>query len=348
MGSEVDLRDKEEESTGGKVPQILTAIILNILSLGIGASYGIPNVFYIELDIKTCNGLTLSTPIPNTSPVTMSNPNASTPTENPIEKKECAFTIDTTQKSLISYSGIFGMYTTLFFAVPIVSKFGKRKSMMIDSVLSLIAFIFMAAAQNVGMLCFSKFLLGYVSLTARSAIQPFICETSNPNVRGFTTALYVLFYISGQAFSIFVGGHFDNGWRWTSAGFGGLMIICLLALVFWIHETPDWLLDKRLFNKATKALEFYQIDREILVADENKRKTVDGRHKSYREIVSLYEDAAKQAPVRESKRQIFSQKVKQKTRAVINTFKRPEVYKPFILLTAILAFWSDPNSLDST
>ena len=104
MGSEVDLRDKEEVPTGGKVPQILTAVILNILSLGIGASYGIPNVFYIELDIKECNGLTLSTPIPNTSPVTMPNPNASNPTENPIEKKECAFTIDTTQKSLIFYS----------------------------------------------------------------------------------------------------------------------------------------------------------------------------------------------------------------------------------------------------
>ena len=126
------------------------------------------------------------------------------------------------------------------------------------------------------------------------------------------------------------------GWRWTAAVFGGLMVICFFSLLFWIHESPDWLLDKRRFSQATKALEFYKIDREILVADESKRKTIDGRHKSYKEIVSLYEEAAALAPKKESKRRRFAEKVKEKTKSVINTFKRPEVYKPFILLTVIL------------
>ena len=329
-------RDKDDgggipdvEPTGGKLPQILTAIILNILAMGVGASFGIPNVFYVQLKPENCIDPTMSTSMTTVLP----NSNLSNP-----ELKECPFTINTDQKSLITYSGIVGMYSTLFFAVPVVSRFGKRKSMMLDSILSLIAFIFMAAAQNVGMLCISKLLLGYVSLTCRAAIQPFIAETSNPNIRGFTTSLYVLFYISGQAFSVTIANHFDDGWRYTAAGFGALMVVCLLSLAFWIHETPDWLLEKRFFQQATKALEFYKIDREILVADENKRKTVDGRHKSYHEIVDLYEEEAERSPLKEkSKRRIFSEKVKHKTKVVIATFKRPEVYKPFILLTFILA-----------
>ena len=348
MSTKVDLRDKEgsedgvvhvDEPTGGKVPQILSAMIINILAMGVGASYGIPNVFYLQLDPQACNGFDSATPIPTNSPSTISGPSASMSTELPVRTFDCPFTIDSDEKSLISLSGVVGMYTTLFFAVPIVSKFGKRISMMIDCVLSLVAFIFMASAQNVGMLVISKFLLGYVSLTCRSAIQPFICETSNPNIRGFTTAFYILFYISGQAFSTFLAGRNqtgDDGWRWTAAVFAGLMVICFLSLLLWIHESPDWLLDQRRFSQATKALEFFKIDREILVADESKRKTIDGRHKSYKEIVSLYEEAAALVPKKESKRRQFAEKVKEKTKAVINTFKRPEVYKPFILLTVIL------------
>ena len=187
------------EPTGGKIPQILTAIILNILAMGVGASYGIPNLFYVELDPNACNGQNLNTTMTTIFPATVTNTNLSTPTESSPVPKNCPFTINTDQKFLISYSGMVGMYSTIFFSVPIVSRYGKRKSVMIDSILSLIAFIFMAAAQNVGMLCISKFLLGYVSLTCRAAIQPFIAETSNPNIRGLTTSLYVPFYISGQA-----------------------------------------------------------------------------------------------------------------------------------------------------
>lgn len=352
MSTRVGLRDKvgdgdgavyDPEPSEGKIPQILSAIIINIIAMGVGASYGIPNVFYLQLaeeneeeDIsKECKVKDFSiTTSASISELYTTNQAHSSP--NSFGQ---GFTINTEQKSLISYSGIVGMYTTLFFAVPVASKFGKRISMMIDCVLSLAAFIFMASAQNVGMLMFSKFLLGYVSLSCRSAIQPFICEINNPNVRGFTTAFYVLFYISGTAFSTLIAGRSvsgENGWRLTAGVFGGLMIICFLALLFWIHESPDWLLDKRRFSQATRALEFYKIDRELLVADESKRKTVDGRHKSYREIVSLYEEAASNSPKKQSKRRRLAEKVKEKIRSVINTFKRPEVYKPFILLTVIL------------
>ena len=60
------------------------------------------------------------------------------------------------------------------------------------------------------------------------------------------------------------------------------MIICLLALIIWIHETPDWLLEKCYFDKAIKSLKFYKIDPKILVDNEQKRQRSDGTEKIMR------------------------------------------------------------------
>ena len=330
--SQVELRNNDDPDTvqingpsGGKFVQILTAIFLNLLALGTGASYGIHNVISSRLDIKKCN-VTLDTQ--NVNDQTMSSK---------IEPSQCPFTINTTEKTLIATFSIIGMYCTVFFSVPIVVRMGKRISLMIDCLLSLVAFLLMAFAINVEMLYLSKFLLGYVSLTCRSAIQPFICEISNSTIRGFTTSLYVLFYISGQALSLLIANQWIDGWRYVSATFGGLMIICLLALIVWIHESPDWLLEKKFFAKAISALEFYNIDREVLIADEQKRKTKDGKEKSYNEIVSIYEEESKRfINPSTSNTTNWQRKAKQNIVKVIELFKRPDVYKPFILLTFML------------
>ena len=72
----------------------------------------------------------------------------------------------------------------------------------------------------------------------------------------------------------------------------------------WIHETPDWLLEKCQFEKAIKALEFYKIDPKILVDDDQKRKSSDGKEKSYSDIVEMYrkESAAAKSKVCEDEK----------------------------------------------
>ena len=122
-------------------------------------------------------------------------------------------------------------------------------------------------------------------MTSRSSIQPFICEISDPSIRGTTSTLWALFFSSGQALSILASNQL--GWREVSAFFAALMFFCVLVLM-WIHETPDWLLEKCQFEKAIKALEFYKIDPKILVDDDQKRKSSDGKEKSYSDIVEMY------------------------------------------------------------
>ena len=146
---------------------------------------------------------------------------------------------------------------------------------------------------------------GYAYLTSRSSIQPFICEISDPSIRGTTSTLWALFFTSGQALSILASNFV--GWRYISGVFAGLMGLCLILLTQ-IHETPDWLLEKCYFDRAIKALHFYKIDPKILVYDHKKRLLENGKDKSYQELVEMYRQESK-APSRNS----FKSRVKHRS-----------------------------------
>ena len=307
------------EPPSGKSVQVITSILLNFLAFGTGASYGIPNVIFQNLDPKRCN---VSSAMAE---------NETTP--------YCPFVISSEEKSWVANSATIGLYFTLFFACTTVSHFGKRISLMIDCCLSLLGFGLIAFARNVPMLCIAKFLLGYADLTSRSSIQPFISEICDPALRSVTTSFYVISYITGQALSILTANQFVEGWRYVSGAVGALMIICFLVLLLWVHETPDWLLEKSQFKEATKSLHFYKIDRKELIDDEEKRKTIAGEEKTYEEIVAMYQEESTQARKRDVAKATAKKlgaKIKEKTSSVMMRFKQPAVYKPFILLTTIL------------
>ena len=133
------------------------------------------------------------------------------------------------------------------------------------------------------------FVQGYAYLASRSSIQPFVCEISDPSVRGFTTTLWSLFFISGQAISILASNCL--GWRWVSLFFAVLMVIFFFAIML-IHETPNWLLENLCFEKAVQALYFYKTDPKLLVYDENKRTSVDGSDLYYTDLVEMYRAAS--------------------------------------------------------
>lgn len=108
---------------------------------------------------------------------------------------------------------------------------------------------------------------GYAGLTARSSIQPFICEICNPSIRETTSALYALFLNSGEGLSILACKFF--GWRYVS-GFYAILMAFLIVLLTQLHETPDWLLGKGQYERVVKTLEFYKVDPLSLLQDPEK------------------------------------------------------------------------------
>ena len=89
------------------------------------------------------------------------------------------------------------------------------------------------------------------------------------------------------------------GWRYVSGFFGALMITCFIGIIF-IHETPEWLLETRNFDRAINALEFYQTDKKLLVTNDNKRNTKIGEERSYTELVKLYRIESKKESMKSS------------------------------------------------
>ena len=76
-------------------------------------------------------------------------------------------------------------------------------------------------------------------------------------------------------------------WRCVSGFSGALMITCFIGMLF-IHETPEWLLETRKFDKAIKALEFYQTDKKLLVTNDTNQNSKIGEERSYKDLVKLY------------------------------------------------------------
>ena len=197
----------EKESSGKRI-QLFTTFIINILAVATGASFGIANVLISELKSPQKDGNHTTN---NDSSV------------NPNLKKEdvFSFTIDTEESTLIATFGMIGQYFPILFVGPIVGRFGKRVSMLIDCILFMIGFLLMGLAIDVYMLYASKFMLGYAYLTSRSSIQPFTCEITDPNIRGFAASLWSLNFTLGQALSILNAGFV--GWRKVSGFFAALM-----------------------------------------------------------------------------------------------------------------------------
>ena len=238
-----------EEQTSGKSIQLLTTFIINILAVATGASFGIANVLISDLQ-----------PLAKNDSSAVSNGNSSL--DAIIHKEDVfTFTIDVQESTWIATFGMIGQYFPILFVGPIVGRFGKRISMQIDCVLFMIGFLLMGLSVDVRMLYSSKFLLGYAYLTSRSSIQPFTCEITDPDIRGFASSLWALHFTIGQASSIFAAGML--GWRQVSGFFAALTGVCFLALV-WPHETPEWLMEKLRFNNAIKSYEFYKSDKILL------------------------------------------------------------------------------------
>ena len=89
------------------------------------------------------------------------------------------------------------------------------------------------------------------------------------------------------------------GWRIVSGFFGALMIACFIGIMF-IHETPEWLLETRSFERAIKALEFYKTDKKLLVTSDTRRKSMVGEERTYKDLVKMYRIESKRSSKRQS------------------------------------------------
>lgn len=141
----------------------------------------------------------------------------------------------------------------------ISTKYGRKKALMFSAIVFFISSLGCAFANTHVLFIINRMIAG-VSVGAASTLAPiYIAEIAPAKHRGKLLTLNLIAIILGQTAAFFsnyalqqVGG--DNNWRWM---IGVMTIPSLLFLVFlfFVPESPRWLVEKKREEDALRVLE---------------------------------------------------------------------------------------------
>ncbi|TDL25883.1 general substrate transporter [Rickenella mellea] len=142
-------------------------------------------------------------------------------------------------------------------------RLGRRAALFIGSFIMLGGVALQVAAQNVAMFIGARFIIGFGLSFATNAAPLLITELAYPTQRGKLTSLYNSSWYSGSiiaAWACFAAFKRKDGstWSWKIPSLiqaaGSVLQVCL---VWWIPESPRWLISKGLEGQAAKVLARY-------------------------------------------------------------------------------------------
>ncbi|KFY50014.1 hypothetical protein V496_09671 [Pseudogymnoascus sp. VKM F-4515 (FW-2607)] len=150
-----------------------------------------------------------------------------------------------------------GKLLGLFPSTWISDRYGRKTPMLFGFFLLLIGTVLQGAAQNIGMMIVSRFILGFGTAFLAQPSPILVTELAYPTQRGKITSLYNTFYYFGAVLA-----------AWSTYGF------------FWLPESPRWLVAKGRTEEARQILGKYHaagdasaplVDFEINEMEENIR-----------------------------------------------------------------------------
>jgi len=134
--------------------------------------------------------------------------------------------------------------------------FGRKKTLFFSAVLFGLSAIFTAVAQD--LVVFNAFrLVGGIGIGLASIVSPmYIAEIAPPSIRGKLVTINQFAICIGLLCAVIVSYFlsFGHHWRWMFAS-EGLPILLFVAGLFFIPESPRWLIKKQ---KKSSALQIQQ------------------------------------------------------------------------------------------
>lgn len=159
--------------------------------------------------------------------------------------------------SIFAVGGPIGSIT----AGKLCNAVGRKKALLLDSLLFIVAGVIMALALNIYMLIVGRFLVGYAAGTVSVVVPLYLGELAPPNLRGALGTGYQFGVVTGIlvvdllafGFSGPSDGLAHPGWRLLMGCtvLPGLLQIALSSL---LTESPRWLLTKNRPKEAADIL----------------------------------------------------------------------------------------------
>ncbi|KIW81412.1 hypothetical protein Z517_04437 [Fonsecaea pedrosoi CBS 271.37] len=176
------------------------------------------------------------------------------------------FGINSDNQGLIAALYVIGNVAGSFFAGPCSDKYGRRVGMAIGSTVCIVGTILQAAAQNLATLEGGRFILGMGAVLVQTAGPSYVVEMAYPKYRGQLTGGFQACFFLGTIVSTWLeyGLYYINTnssyiWRLPLA-VQGLPSILILCFVWFIPETPRWLLAHDRVEEAKAVLVKYHGD----------------------------------------------------------------------------------------
>jgi MFS family permease len=161
-------------------------------------------------------------------------------------------------------------------------RWGRKMSITVPSILVLISGACLAGSVNVGMFIFFRFVSGMGSWWLLGSVPVWMSEVTPPSNRGVLVDCHSAALLFGYFAASWVGAGFyfyhpvaNNQWR-APLGFQCLPVTIVLCFMYWLPESPRWLVQNDRIEEASRillklhdsdeaALELVQIRNQITV-----------------------------------------------------------------------------------
>ncbi|CAG7919678.1 unnamed protein product [Penicillium olsonii] len=146
----------------------------------------------------------------------------------------------------------------------VADRFGRRIPIFIGSMIIIAAAILQGTAKNMAMFVVGRFFIGLGGMFVATASPPLLGELAYPTHRPIITAVYnTTWYVGSIVAAWSTYGTFDmpNSWSWKIPSLlQGLVSIFQVIFIFFVPESPRWLIANGRTGDATRILSKYHCD----------------------------------------------------------------------------------------
>lgn len=174
-------------------------------------------------------------------------------------KREFDLQSQPTIEGLIVAMSLIGATVITTFSGPVSDSLGRRPMLIISSILYFLSGLVMLWAPNVYVLLLGRLLDGFGIGLAVTLVPVYISETAPPNIRGLLNTLPQFTGSTGMFLSycmVFGMSLMDSpSWRLMLGVLSIPSIIYFVLAVFYIPESPRWLVSKGKMKEAKQVLQ---------------------------------------------------------------------------------------------
>ncbi|XP_011696151.1 PREDICTED: facilitated trehalose transporter Tret1-like [Wasmannia auropunctata] len=243
-------------------------------------------------------------------------------------------TLNTMESSL--FVSILSIIITIgCFLSIIMMNYGRRRTMIVCGVIFSLGWILMATSYNVIQLFVGRILTGFGYGLCTTSVGIYLAEISIPSWREVITVTPNVALTIGILVVYLLGYVIENNWRLMAAVFSIPSILFVLCNIFFICESPEWLLLKGQKEKAKIALlRIRGLHQETIEFQEEFSKMVNYIELSISQNCQIDSSSTKEFGWRSFlNRNVWGMLTKIRRMIVL-----PEVWKPFVILNLYLLF----------